>query len=551
MSRPSPLCPSSAELRLDLITAADDGITISASSRRTSAACPLCGRRATRAQSRYVRTLADLPWQGMRVRIVVAVRRWFCDTAACPRRIFAERLPETAARYARRTCRAAALLEALGFALGGRPGARLAAVLGLASAPGTVLEAVHAAPLPTCPTPSVLGVDDWAMRRGHRYGTVLVDLERHRVVDLLPDREAATLAAWLTAHPGVETISRDRGGPYAEGARTGAPNATQVADRFHLVHNLVQALDRACTRHHTALRDAAVAVAAQAYEARAGIAPPVPPATADTSLKGAAFERERQERRARRVARYEQVVALHRAGDPIKQIARTLVIDRRTVRAWLAAGCFPERAKRTTRKPRLLDRFRAEVAAYYDAGGDSAHALTQRLTALGYRGQRVTVWRALRALRAERPRAGAAPIPAGEVPNASRGRVPSATSTAWLLRKPVEKQTSEERTFLAALLAARPALADAKRLGDEFVRILREQDLAAFDAWIAAAEHSELRTFAWGIRRDEAAVRAAITSPWSNGQVEGQVHRLKLVKRSMYGRCGFPLLRARMLHVAA
>jgi transposase len=420
--------------------------------------------------------------------------------------------------------------------------------MGAGASADTVVRAIRT-PVTLDPQPAsdvpvrVLGVDDWVWRKGHTDGTIPVDLERHRVLDLLPDREPDTLVAWLVAHPGVETISRDRGGPYADGARTGAPNAMQVADRFHLVHNLVQALERACTRHHAALRDAAVTGAAQAHEARTGVAPPVAPTVDDTSLQGAAFERERQERRARRVARYEQVVALHRAGYPIQQIARTLVIDRRTVRAWLAAGRFPERAKRTTRRPRLLDRFRAEIAAYDDAGGDSAHDLAQQLPALGYRGRRVTVWRALRA--------GAALIPAGAVPNGSRVRVPSATSTAWLLRKPVEQQTPEERTVLAALLPARPALAEAKRLGDEFVRILREPDVAAFDAWLAAAEHSERRTFAWGIRRDEAAVRAAVTSRWSNGQVEGQVHRLKRVKRSMYGRCGFPLLRARMLHVAA
>jgi transposase len=548
MSSPSPLCPSSTELQLDQITYCDELITITAIGRRPVVPCPLCGTPAMRVQSTYVRTLADLPWQGVRVRLRVTVRRFFCDVAGCPRRIFAERLPATAARYARRTARAACLLEVLGFALGGRAGARLAATLGVASAPGTVLGAVRAASVPDAPTPRVLGVDDWALRRGHRYGTVLVDLERRCVVDLLPGRDAAALTAWLQAHPGVEIISRDRGGPYADGARAGAPDAVQVADRSHLVHNLVQALERACTRHHPALRAAALTVGQERQVALERAAPAVEaPIVAEASLKGAAAERDRLERRARRLARYEQVVALHQAGYPVKRIARTLTLDRRTVRGWLAAGRFPERATRTMRQPRLLDPFRTELAAYYDAGADSATDLLAQLVALGYRGERVTVWRALRALRAERPRAGGTPVPPLSAPAV---RVPSSQTTAWLPRKPEAKQTTEERAFLAALIARSPALAEAKRLGDEFVRMLHERAGAAFDPWLDAAARSELRSFAVGIRRDEAAVRAAVTSPWSNGQVEGQVHRIKLVKRSMYGRAGFPLLRARILRAA-
>ena len=557
MPGPSPLCPSSAELRLEHVAFAEDLITITAMGRRREVACPLCGVRALRVQSRYTRTLADLPWQGVRVRLLVTVRRFRCEVPGCVRRIFAEPLPATAARYARRTCRAGALLEVLGFALGGRAGARLAATLGLSSAPGTVLGAVRAAPAPEAPTPRVLGVDDWALRRGQRYGTMLVELERHRVIDFLPGRDAATVVAWLRAHPGVEIITRDRGGPYAEGARAGAPDAVQVADRFHLVHNLVQALERACTRHHAALRTAAHTAELASAPASAAPSPSsLTPAEAAPTYHGAAYHRAQRERRTRRLARYEQVVALHRAGYPIKRIAGTLHLDRRTVRGWLAVGHFPKRAPPTRRAPQLLDGLRAEIAAYYDAGGDSAKALAAQLVALGYRGQRVTVWRALRALRAERPRAGGVrPLPdalPGRTPTGvPRVRVPSAQASAWLLRKPMDAQTPKQHAFVAALLAACPALAEAKRLGDAFVRLLREHDAGAFDAWLAAAAQSELRSFACGIRRDEAAVRAAITSPWSNGQLEGQVHRLKLAKRSMYGRCGFPLLRARMLHRAA
>ncbi len=553
MSGSSPFCPSTADLHIEQLGVADGLITITLVGRRPEVPCSACGTVARRVHSRYPRTLADLPWQGTRVQLAVTVRRFFCDATGCERRIFAERLPDTAARYARRTCRAAPLLELVGFALGGRAGARLAATLGLASAPGTVLARVRAAVVVQAPTPRVLGVDDWALRRGQRYGTVLVDLERRRVIDLLPDREAATFAAWLTAHPGVAIISRDRGGAYGEGARQGAPDAIQVADRFHLVHNLVDALERVCTRHHAALRTAAEAVGpplSTGQDARAQARVRRYSGLPNNRPGPTAPERRSADRRARRLARYEQVVARAQAGTPKPRIARELGISRHTVVAWLAVGHFPERARPVHRGPTLLTPYADQIAAYYDGGGDNAAELARRLVALGYRGTRITVRRAWSALRITRPRATMTGPDAAAAPVRRAVPVPSPRQVAWLLRKSDAQLTEDERAYRTALDTACPALAEARALGDRFVRMLHARDPNDLGPWLAAAAATELRRFAAGIQRDRDAVLAALCFRWSNGQVEGQVNRLKLVKRSMFGRAGFPLLRTRVLHAA-
>lgn len=547
MPDPSPLCPSRAEFRVAQLAVTDDLIMITAVARRAAVRCPACGTRTTRVHSRYVRMLADLPWQGVRVRLRATVRRFFCDLPRCPRRIFAEPVPDTAARYARRTARAATLLEVLGFTVGGRAGARLAERVGVGCAPGTVLAQVRAAVDVEGPRPRVLGVDDWAYRRGQRYGTILVDFERHRVVDLLPDGDVATFAAWLRAHPGVEIISRDRGGAYADGGRLGAPAAIQVADRFHLVHNLIAALERACVRHHGALREAAQAIGAVEHatpqERRERARVRAYSALPNNQRGPTHEEQESAERRARRLARYEHVVALFRQGRRKAQIARLTGLSRRTVIAWLATGHFPERAPRRRPAPRSTDRVMPDIAAFYDTGGTNATALARTLIAQGYGGSVASVRRALAHLRATRPPACAAGVPP-PVP------VPSVRTVAWLLRRPDAICSPEQRAYLAALAAVCPALGAARALALRFTAMLARREPSALAGWLADAEQSVLRGLAAGLRRDHDAVLAALCFAWSNGQVEGHVHRLKLVKRSMYGRAGFRLLRARVLHAA-
>jgi transposase len=256
------LLPDLARITLQDVRIDGERITLVAQATGSPSPCPQCEELSSRVHSRYTRTLADLPWQGRAVRIQLQVRRFFCVTNECPRQTFAERLPEVAVVSARTTVRLQEAHQLIGRALGGEAGARLAVPLGMRTSPDTLLRRVRRAPLPQQSAVRVLGVDDWAWKRGQRYGTILCDLERHRPVDLLPDRSADSLRSWLKEHPEVEIISRDRGDEYIKGANQGAPKAVQVADRWHLLVNLREALMRAVDRHHGHVLEAAQAVAA-------------------------------------------------------------------------------------------------------------------------------------------------------------------------------------------------------------------------------------------------------------------------------------------------
>ena len=251
---PRTINPDPASLHLEAIYPAGSTITIALRTCRPTADCPNCGHVSERLHSWYRRTLTDLPWQGLAVQAELHTRRWRCSNPDCARQIFTERLPTVVAPCARRTVRLTEVVDALAFALGGEAGARVLAALGLPVSPDTLLNRVRAAASSDCPAPRVVGIDDWAWRKGNRYGTILVDLERHRVVELLPDREVETIVSWLRQQPGIEVIARDRGHVYIEAASTGAPQALQVADRWHLLNNLVAVVEESLLQHRWTCR---------------------------------------------------------------------------------------------------------------------------------------------------------------------------------------------------------------------------------------------------------------------------------------------------------
>jgi transposase len=349
------LRPDPAVLALVNVEVNEEAKMIIATARTTSrvANCPVCGRPADRVHSNYVRTLADLPCSGQRVRWLVRVRRFWCQNSQCPRVIFTERLPACAPPHARRTVQQAALLCEVAFALGGKAGERIAHLLSMQISHDTLLRLMQRSAAPVVIAPRILGVDDFAWKKGDRYGTLLIDQEAHAVVDVLPDREAETLAKWLVEHPGVEVISRDRAGAYADGARKGAPHARQIADRFHLLGNLKTAMVRVFERKHEVLKQVVTSEQVQHKGTTSPCSEPDDGREKDEPKPLTPTEVQRQARRARRKNRYEEVIRLHEQGMSQVAIATLVGLDRDTVRGYIRAPEFPEIVRPGRHKSKL------------------------------------------------------------------------------------------------------------------------------------------------------------------------------------------------------
>jgi transposase len=516
---------------------------------QTRVPCPLCATPARRIHSRYLRTLADLPWAAYRVCLQLRVRKWFCCNRACRRRIFTERLPTVAAPWARRTLRLGQYLVALGIALGGKAGVRLGRQWHLVVSRNTLLRLLRRQPGPSFPTPTVLGVDDFALRKRHTYGTILVDLEHRQPVALLPDRTADTLAQWLREHPGVEVIARDRSSAYAEGARQGAPGATQVADRFHVLQNLKDALDHVFTLHEPTL-DAVNAMLRP---------PPVPLSEGALTVSvlppdsPLPVQQRAAERHARRQALHTQVWALHRQSWTAPAIAQHLGMSLRTVQRDLQRATFVGRKRRRDRGTRsVLNPYKPYLLERWNAGCHTAMRLFRELRRQGYRGSYARVAAYARRLRQAQGlppahRCAQQPLPRVAEPP---GQPLTPRRATWLVLRRATQRTEAETQQLTHLSAQSSEVAEAIDLAQEFATLVRQRQPERLDPWLQRAMASTLETlqrFATGLQEDYAAVKAGVTLPWSTSPVEGHINRLKMVKRQMFGRACLDLLSRRFV----
>ena len=387
-----------------------------------------------------------------------------------------------------------------------------------------------------------LGIDDFSFRRGKKFGTILVDLQSRQVLDLLPDRTAETSAAWMATHPEIDLVSRDRGGDYATGARQGAPQALQVADRFHIVKNLTEAVELALAQYRPEI------LQALRSEHETGTLSLQTNTTFTTdeirSLPDATAQAASLAKRTERVDRYQQMLALDSQGLTMKEIAHRLAISERTVQRWQQQGIFPERRRRR-KQYSTFDPYASYVSTRLQEGCQNGRQIWRELQAQGFKGAERTVYRYLEAVQHRKRH-----VQPGEVPQSPLQHF-SSKNVVWLFIRSPDDLDETERMDLMTLCQASEKADLLYQLVQDFLKIVHQRLGEHLHSWletVKASPFSQLHRFATGIERDKAAVLAGLTVSQNNGLVEGNVNKLKLIKRMGYGRAGFALLRQRVLH---
>jgi transposase len=387
----------------------------------------------------------------------------------------------------------------------------------------TLLRIIRAIPLPTRAPARVIGLDDFALRKGRVYGTIFVDLEHHQVVDLVPERTAETVSTWLQEHAAPEVIARDRAQDYARGASDGAPEAIQVADRFHLLCNLREAVERALQRLTPALRQLLASVQ-DATVPPCETSAPTPPRQPRYG-RAPSLERVQAARQAEREQRYQEVKAAAARGLSQRQIAAQVGLSTATIRTWLRTEALPA-DQRGYRARGKIDPYVGYLQGRLAEGCTNQTRLWQDIRKQGFTGTRSLVAKWIHAQAGPSRRTD---TPAGL-------QLPSAKQLAWLIvGPPTDQERDAEEQRLWTSLQQHTGFAELHGLAQTFGTLVRQREATALDGWLERARGSaspEFRNFAAGLERDYAAIHAALTLPWSTGPVEGHINRLKLIKRS-------------------
>jgi len=513
----------------------EHGLYLTLESTAVQGTCPNCWQESSQLHSTYLRYPLDLPWAEWPVRLHLRAKRFFCLNPKCPKKTFAEQFPDFLARYARRTDRVRQKQQRLGVNVCARTAEKLLKLDQVGISDTTVNRLLLGLPESEQMTIRVLGVDDWAKRKGQRYGTILVDLERGQVIDLLEERTAEPLVTWLKDHPGIEIVSRDRSQTYGDAIRRGASDAIQVADRWHLLKNTSDTIFKILQQEYSIIRK-----------------------QLDPEPKKVLLEDAQQECKPllRALTHAEQQRKdhidlsreLHNRGLSQKEIAQQIHRHPKTIRRYLST---PMPIGRSQRKKRLLDPYRSYLLNRWNEGCHNATKLFQELQAQGFTGSTTIVRTAIQQYRKA---SGLPPMvrnQAGQPLTSDPTRQPPSLRTLsyWILKRPEHRKEDHER-IIEQVSQAQPKLDATIILAREFASMVRERKSDELNSWLERAGQSGYRVwnnFVSGLKQDQAAVQAALTYTWSNGPTEGHINRLKCLKRLMYGRAKDDLLRKRVL----
>ncbi len=577
----TPFLPLPEGMFIEQIETSKTDLVVSVISTHPTSCCPLCTEPSSSVHSYYQHSVRDLPCGGRNIRLLLTVRKFFCRTPDCKRKIFTERLSTFVEPWAKVTSRLCEAIQAIGLSTSGSLGARLATRLGISSSWMTVLRRIMDLPTPAAGSVVALGIDDFSFRRGRKFGTILVNLDKHQVIDLLDERSSKTAADWMRCHPEIDYVSRDRGKDYTQGATEGAPQATQISDRFPLVKNLVEAIEPEVSRCYKHLRQVQLPLPApslpkadewrQAPDAERkrlarladkqerfeqvkdflshGLSPKEIAQRLAMSVRTVyrwqgreacpAYQSQRKQQTDKQ-ERFEQAKALRLRALSQKEIAGRLAIGVRTVQRWQGRETYPASQPRRKRRS-IFDPYAPYVLSRWQQGCRDVSLLWQEIQDQGFKGSLHTVYRFVKALRQE-----SVSLPAPSVLDPV-----SVQKVVWLIARPYEKLKANERTDLAELCQASQELAALYTLVQSLGQMLRKREGHRLQDWmkqVAESRFREVQRFAQRLQPDKEEVLAGLTSVYSNGQVEGQVNKLKLIKRMGYGRASFPLLRQRVLH---
>ena len=496
-------------------------------SNQISSFCPLCLFCTTKIHSKYIRTIGDLPVSGKIVQLKLHVRKFFCENINCIRKIFTERFKHQLNSYGRRFERLNEQLSSMGLELGGNVAHRISKLSFVKISASTILRLIVKCPIPAIKLPKIIGVDDWAFKKRLKYGTIIVDLETNEVIDLLPDREAVTLTNWLKAHSSVETVSRDRSSTYASGITQASDKIIQIADRWHILKNLTEGFERFLNTQRGSLRDISVELSQQQHESENIV--PVPPVISkkDTSITGKYYDN------------FLKTKALQHDGVSKRKIAKMLKMSRNTInRYWNRTSFLP---KVSHKKSNILD-FEDYLIKRWQQGEQNVKNLFEEIKEQGFKNDIKIVYELVR----QYPKTNFEPIP-----NAVKIKYYSSQQLSiWL--STFRKDWSEEwpQAYLEKLLKDNPIINKVRKVILDFRRLMKEKEGDKLAAWcdeVINDDDENIKGFAKGILNDFQAVYQGFISSWSNGPVEGQVNRLKNIKRQTYGRASFELLRKRVV----